>query len=384
MHVVFAGDYPRDPNHIGGGVEAVVLYLSQALQQYPDLKISVVTLDRAGKKDETTQHGNIEVYYVPASRLPTRLSLSENIRHMCDRIVQLQPDLVHAHGTGEHAYAAAESKAPWILTLHGMRFQEVALRPGILNRYRAWRVKKDERAIVGKAKHVISISPHVQSVFGDCIANPNRVYPIENPISEAFFQIPNRRQRGQILYVGRINQRKDIMTLLRAFVHVKAQMPEAMLLLAGDGNIGGEPSPYYLEVRHFAVASGLNGSVKFLGNLDDDALLAEYAACSTLVLSSKVETAPMAIMQAMAAGKPVVSTDAGGARYLVKDGETGYIVPVQDSKALGDALLRVLSDEAKAEAMGRCAKEQAEQRFRASVVAERTKAVYDIATSDHK
>jgi glycosyltransferase involved in cell wall biosynthesis len=381
MHVVLVGDYPQAPDRIGGGVEAVMLYLSQALQRYPDLKLSVVTLAAAGSNRRSAKHGEVAVHYVPASRLPSRLSVIKNIQNMRNEIVRLQPDLVHAHGTGEYAFAAAESRAPWILTLHGMRHQEIALRSGWVNRYRAWLVEKDERAIVGRAKHVISISPHVQAVFGDRIVN--QLYTIENPIAEAFFQLPDRRKRGKILYVGRLNPRKDIMTLLRAFVRVKEQMDDATLWLAGDGNIGGVPSPYYLNIRRFAVEAGLNGSVKFLGNLDDAALREEYADCSTLVLSSKVETAPMAIMQAMAAGKPVVSTNAGGARYLVKEGETGFVVPIEDSEALASALLRVLEDETAAEAMGRCAKEEAQQRFRATVVAEQTRAIYDIATSRH-
>jgi glycosyltransferase involved in cell wall biosynthesis len=174
------------------------------------------------------------------------------------------------------------------------------------------------------------------------------------------------------------------MTLLRAFIRVKEKMPDATLRLAGDGNSGGEPSSYYLEVRRVASEAGLGDSVKFLGNLDDSTLLEEYAACALLVLSSKVETAPMAIMQAMAAGKPVVSTDAGGSRFLVEEGETGYIVPVEANEALGDAIIRLLEDESTAEAMGQCAKKRAENRFRASVVASQTKAVYEIALSSRR
>ncbi len=381
MHVVLVGDYPREPNCIGGGVEAVVLYLSQALQKYPDLKLSVVTLERWDRGKQNAQHGNVAVYYVPTSKLPSRLSIDENIRRMRKQIIQLQPDLVHAHGTGEYAFAAAQSRAPWILTLHGMRHQEVSLRSGWINRYRAWLVERDERAIVNRAPYIISINPHVEGVFGNCITN--KVYTIENPIAEAFFQIPDKSKPGHILYVGRLNPRKDIMTLLRAFAHVRKARADARLWLAGEGNVDGAPSPYYLNLRRFVVEVGLDQSVKFLGNLDDNALLAEYAACSALVLTSKVETAPMAIMQAMAAGKPVVSTNAGGARFLVKEGETGFIVPIEDSQALGCALLRVLDDATQAQSMGQAARRLAEQRFRASVVAEQTRVVYDIATASH-
>lgn len=380
MHVVLVGDYPKEPEQIGGGVEAVVLYLSQALQSYSDMKISVVTLDRSAKENRATTHGNIEIHYVPGSQLPSRLSILENTRQMQEQIVRLNPDLVHAHGTGEYAFAASQSGKPWVLTLHGMRHQEMSLRKGLINRYRAWIIEKDESAIVGKAKYVISISPHVQAVFGDRLSS--EVYTIENPIAESFFQVPDKRESGRILYVGRLNARKDIMTLLQAFVHVKEKMPRAILRLAGEGNIAGVPSPYYLELKQFVAKAGLESSVYFLGNLNDAALLEEYATCAVLALSSKVETAPMAIMQAMAAGKPVVSTNAGGARHLVKEGETGFIVPVQDSKALGCALVQILIDETRAEAMGRSAREQAQQRFRATVVAEQTRAVYEIARSN--
>lgn len=377
MHVVLVGDYPRDPNCIGGGVEAVVLYLSQALQRFADMKVSVVTLDRSGQDQRVAQHGDVAVHYVLASKLPSRLSIRENIRRMHRQIAELGPTLVHAHGTGEYAFAAAKNGAPWILTLHGMRHQEMLLRSGLVNRYRAWQVERDERAIVRGAPHIISINPHVEHVFGDTIRS--KVYTIENPIAEAFFQLPDKRRRGHILYVGRLNPRKDIVTLLHAFAQLHKEMPDAKLWLAGDGTLNGEPSPYYLELRRFVAEKGLDASVKFLGNLDDRALLAEYARCSALVLSSRVETAPMAIAQAMAAGKPVVSTNAGGSRHLVKDGATGFIVPVADSQALASALYHVLTDETQAVKMGCLARQLAEQRFRASIVAEQTREVYDIA-----
>ena len=385
MHIVLVGDYPREPNRIDGGVEAVVFYLAQALKHDRDVRVSVVTLERWGRGQHVAEYEGIVVHYLRKSKLPTRLSLSDNIQRMRRQIVKLQPDLVHAHGTTEYAFAAAKSGAPWVLTLHGMRHQEAALLKGLVNRYRTWLVKWDERSIVRRAPHVISISPHVRNIFGNYIRH--QLYAIENPIADLFFEarLPHGASppADRILYVGRLNARKDIMNLLHAFTLVRQQRPDAHLLLAGDGNINGEPSPYYLELRRFVAENNLDAVVKFSGTLDDCALVKEYAACSVVVLSSRVETAPMAIAQAMAAGKPVVSTDAGGCRYLVEDGETGYIVPIADSRALADALVRVLDDEDAAAEMGERARLLAEQRFRASVVAAQTREVYAIATAGH-
>ena len=374
MHIVMVGDYPRDPNHIGGGVEAVVLYLSQALQHYSDLKLDVITLERWGRERRTVNHGQVTVHYLPASTLPSRLSIMDNIRQMRDEMLRLKPDLVHVHISSEYAHAAAKTGLPWILTLHGIRYLESALRSGLLNRYRGWFIKRDEFQVIQKAKHIISISPFIQSVFNGHIRG--KVYDIENPISEAFFKVPQKRTPGQLLYAGRLIPRKDIMTLLRAFADLRQRIPEARLRLAGGSTFKSEPNDYHLQLKNFVTEADLEESVTFLGNLDEPALLEEYANCAALVLSSILETAPMVIMQALAAGKPVVSTDAGGARYLVEDGKTGFIVPIGAQKALADAMFRVLHNETELETMSNRAKATAEQRFRATVVAERTRQVY--------
>jgi glycosyltransferase involved in cell wall biosynthesis len=365
MHIVLVGDYPQQPDRIRGGVEAVVTYLSQALQRDPELQVSVVTLDKGAEVYHTAQHGDIDIHYLPASTLPSRLSQRANIRSLRDQLRALQPDLVHAHGTTAYAFAAAASGFPWVLTVHGIRHRELALRPGLLNRYRTWLIERDERTIIRRAPTVIAISPHVQNVFGAQMAQ--QVHTIDNPIADSFFQVPDRRQAGRILFVGHLTPLKDLMTLLRAFAQVHAQMPEARL--------------YFLELRHFVVESGLDRAVTFLGRLDDQALVEEYAQCSVLALSSMVEVAPMVVMQAMAAGRPVVSTNAGGARYLVSHGETGWIVPVQDHQALGDGLLRLLGDAELAHSMGKRGREVAQQRFRAAAVATKTKQVYRLAAA---
>ena len=84
----------------------------------------------------------------------------------------------------------------------------------------------------------------------------------------------------------------------------------------------------------------------------------------------------MVVMQAMAAGKAVVSTDAGGARYLVKHGQSGLVVPPNDAQALSDALYQVLSDGTESWSMGRQGRRIAERRFHADVVAARTRELY--------
>ena len=79
----------------------------------------------------------------------------------------------------------------------------------------------------------------------------------------------------------------------------------------------------------------------------------------------------MVTLQAMSAGKPVVTTDAGGARYLVEDGKTGFVVPIDDPPALAEALHKTLRDPAELDSMGRRAREVADNRFRATAAKHR-------------
>jgi glycosyltransferase involved in cell wall biosynthesis len=153
-------------------------------------------------------------------------------------------------------------------------------------------------------------------------------------------------------------------------------MPKATLRLAGEDLPRSTSQTYPGQLRQFITDAGLEKAITFLGPVDRSTLLKEYANCSALVLPSMVETASMVIMEAMAAGKAVVSTDAGGARYLVEHGQSGLIVPRDDAQALGEALYQVLSDEAKLKAMGRRAEEIARERFHADKVAAQTRKVY--------
>lgn len=144
-------------------------------------------------------------------------------------------------------------------------------------------------------------------------------------------------------FVGRFAPIKDVPTLLRAFSAVVASEPRARLLLAGDG----ETRP---EIASTIEALGLRDRVTLAGWQSDLPRL--YASVDVLVLSSRNEGTPVAAIEAMAAGLPVVSTAAGGVIDLIEDGRTGLTVPVGDAGALGEAMRRLAASPALRAAMG--------------------------------
>jgi glycosyltransferase involved in cell wall biosynthesis len=143
---------------------------------------------------------------------------------------------------------------------------------------------------------------------------------------------------------------KDHANLLRAAVKVRAAVPEVRFLLVGQGPL--EP-----ETRRLAAELGLDGTVVFAGFRTDAQRLA--AAMDVFTLSSAYEGLPIALIEAMALGRPCVATGVGGVPEVVSDGATGLLVPPRDPDALAAGLLRLLQDPALRASLGAAARERA-------------------------
>jgi peptidoglycan/xylan/chitin deacetylase (PgdA/CDA1 family) len=129
----------------------------------------------------------------------------------------------------------------------------------------------------------------------------------------------------------------DIATAIRAFERLSAERPDARMLIAGEG-----PDRQALERQ--VAAAGLSGRIDFLGNVPHAEMAMVRARASILVNSSRTDNQPVSILEAMAAGLAVVSTDAGGIPAMLSHGEDALLSPVGDARRLGENLSRVASD----------------------------------------
>lgn len=178
---------------------------------------------------------------------------------------------------------------------------------------------------------------------------------------------------GRILMVGRLAAPKRPDLALRALARVRPRVPAAELHLAGGGPL--EP-----EARALARELGIEDAVRFLGRRDDVPALLREAAVA--LLASDYEGSPLSVIEAMATGVPVVATAAGGVDELVADGTTGLLAPPRDADALGEALVRVLSDPAAGPAMGAAGKRAAHERLSTERMVAETVALYEEALAD--
>ena len=169
---------------------------------------------------------------------------------------------------------------------------------------------------------------------------------IPNAINPVFIRPKFEGEREKtIVAAGRFAVQKNFPLLIRAFSKVAAKFPEYRLVIYGKGSL-------LASYQDLAKELGVDDRVEFPGYVPD--MPARLERAGMFVLSSNHEGMPNALMEAMASGLPCVSTDCsgGGARFLIRDGENGLLVPIGDEEALADAMEKVLSDEALAATLG--------------------------------
>ena len=171
--------------------------------------------------------------------------------------------------------------------------------------------------------------------------------------------------------VGRLQPVKDHALLLRAFAKVRVQVPEAALVIVGDG-----PLRAALEAQ--AEQAGLSDALRFMGDRHDVPRL--LTGMEVFALTSTSEGYSVALLEACASSLPIVATDVGGNREIVRHGINGRLVPSGDTAAIATALIALLRGGEQAAAMGRAGYAWAQAEASVRTMAERYHGLYDVSS----
>jgi glycosyltransferase involved in cell wall biosynthesis len=328
---------------------------------------SLVGLKRPEPASERLREQGIEVVHLGRSRFDPRI-LTDLVREGRRRGARL----LHVHG-----YAAAD-------------FGRLAARPLgaalVLHEHFADPAmpayqRLADRALARFTDRAIAVSASTRDfLVRERHVPPERVRLIWNgaPLAEfaprgAGRRLAVRRELGLpdeapvVGSVGRLNAQKGHRYLLDAAARVFAALPEARLVLAGDGD-------QEQALRAQASALGIAPRVVFAGHRSDVPALLE--AFDVFCISSTYEGTPLTLFEAMAAARPIVSTAVDGCREVLEDGRTGLLVPPRDAEALGRALTRLLSDGALRASLAEAARRES-ARYDIQECVERMEALYD-------
>lgn len=359
-------DYPP----VMGGIEGHVALLARA-QAAAGHRVTVLVTDPDGGGSEADDQ---EVRVIRAGRLATIASTPLSLalpRHLA----QLRPDLCHLHCPYPVAELAwlLRGRHPMVLTWHSD-----VVRQRLLGA--VWSL--GQRMLLARADRVLATSPRyaASSAFLRRVP-PERLRVVPLGIqAPALRPDPDRaRERfgagPNLVFVGQLRYYKGLGSLLEALALLRQESAGALrprLLVAGRG-------PMETAWRAKGAALGLEDQVRWLGALDDrdrDLLLAA-GDLYVLPAVARSEAFGLALLEAMAAGLPLLSTELGtGTSWVNQHGVTGLVVPPKDPAALAEALRRLLSDDEGRRAMGRAAKARFDEHFTAAAMLAAVDAVY--------
>lgn len=368
MRIVLATWFPSDPSAPRGGVEAVSVNLTRALARIAGTEVHVLTFDAGIGAPEHLSWESATIHRLPRnSGSLLAFARGEGRRRLGEFLHQLGPDLVHAHDT--YGIMTCGLTLPRVFTIHGFIHEDTQLKGGWKNRLRAALWKREELATWAEQPHIISISPYVRERLRGIARGV--IHDIENPIDPACFEIQRNEERGRVFSTSVICRRKNPKALVDAVAQLS---PGLSVKLRLAGPIG--EADYGESLKASIRDRSLTERVKLLGCLPGPKVRGELAKAAVFALCSFEEGAPMGIAEAMAAGIPILASNRCGMPYMVRDGESGFLVNPEQSGEIAARLGELLENGELRRQMGRTARRFAEECFHPDRVAKRTLGVY--------
>ena len=364
-----------------GGAALSVLELAAGQQERGHEVLVVAGTIPPGEASMESVAAELDVPYLRMPALRRELSPRDDLRATAGlrRLLRARrPDVLHTHTSKAGATGRIAALASWparpgavVHTFHGHVLS------GYFDGRRERAFRLIERALAYGTDRIIAVSEQVRDdLLRFRVARPDKIevvhygFGLDRRVAGA----PGSRaaKRGLlgagdhdfvIGWAGRLSEIKRPLDLVR----VAANVPQSLLVLAGDGEL--RP-----QVERLAAELGLEERIHLLGYIED--LGAWYGAFDAFLLTSANEGAPVVAIEALAAGLPVVATDAGGTRTVVDHTESGYLAAIGDVDELARRLRELRDDPELRRRLGATGSVRVRERFSTGRMVDETEAVY--------
>ena len=363
--------------NIGGPARQALMLTRTLRDEFPTVLAAGSPADEEGELG----HPEVVVQRVPFTR-PVRPAADVAALFAVRKLLRSSgARLVHTHmakagAIGRVAAALASDRPRMVHTFHGHvldGYFSAATQRGFL---------EIERRLAKHTDVLLAVSPEIRDSLLDLgVGRPEQIHVVTVGLDlSPYLAVESssgafRAELGLdgdtplVGSVGRLVPIKDHATLLRAMVH----LPGVHLAIVGDGELRRQ-----LETE--SATRGLTERVHFVGWRHDLPML--LGDLDAVVLTSVNEGTPVAIIEALAAGRPVVATDVGGVRHVVDHGRTGLIAPARDDRAIADRVAIILADPALAARMGKAGRPDVASRFGEARLVEETRELYRSLLAD--
>lgn len=335
------------------------------------------------KARDRVSHGRADNQYIRSPRIAVAGSLVRAVHRLHQVVRANNVDIIHAHWAIPMGFVGAVVKMftglPLVITTHGRDVYADRQAGDIVPTL--WYTRPFLRFSLALADQVISVSQDCARHAVRAGASPDRTVVIHNGIDLSRFY-PSAAAPAEVrerygisqhaklaLFVGSLNEHKGTDILLQAMPHVLREVPDASLLVVGEG-------PAIEGLLALRESLGLQDKVLFAGYIPNTEVPLYENACDVFVLPSLREPFGIAAVEAMGCAKPVIASRTGGLAEIIDHGETGLLTDPGNSEQLAAAIIRVLTDRELSVQLGRNAREKVETGFGWGSVARRTLDLY--------
>lgn len=323
----------------------------------------IVACPGGGELERELKSRNIKVFALQGGESSTNL---KHIRELRKIISREKVDIVHTHASFAGRIAGKLSGCKVIMTRHGLGSQDNGS------------IKRTLTKLLSNlfTDHIIAISRAVKISLIESGVPGNMITIIYNGINLSKFTdvVPTlRKELGLDLnipiigIVARLVPEKGYEYAINAFYHVLKTYPEARLVIVGDGNLRE-------SLKKMCIDLDIQGKVEFLGyRRQVESLISDF---DVFVLPSISEGLGLALLEAMALGKPVIASEVGGIPEVVKNNSNGILVSPGNDKALAESIIKVLSNKTDSRIMGEKGQKTVLEKFSSNAMIEKTIQIY--------
>ncbi len=341
--------------------------LLDGFARMPGIEVHVVSCSQQPLRSVEKLAENIWFHSLHVPKLGwMRTGYSGCIRAVRRKLRELQPDIVHGQGTERDcAISAAFSGFPNVLTIHG-NMRLIAQLNGARPFSFAWLNARLETFTLPRTDGVVCITRYTQ----DAVAGlARRTWLLPNAVDPSFFGVAHAPAAPpMLLCVGVVCLRKNQNRFIRALDALAAARPFRLVFIGGVPE-GGYSREFHalVEARAWCEYAGMAGRAELRG---------WFGQAAMVVLPSLEDNCPMAVLEGMAAGVPVMAAKVGGVPDLVEDRVTGLFCDPLDDASMAGAVAALLDDPALAATVAANGRRQAEDRFHPEAVARRHLEIY--------
>ena len=357
-------DYGATVPYFGTAPEALL----QGFAKIPEVEVHVVSCTRKPMKSPEKLADNIWFHSVYVPKVGwLRTSYQGCVRAVRRKLKTINPDIVHGQGTERDcSMSAVFSKFPNVLTIHGNMRLIAELNKAKTFSF-LWLAAQLEKATLPRTRGVICITRYTQDAVKDLAKN---TWLLPNAGDQSFFEIqPEPDELKTILCVGLVCYRKNQNEFIKALDPLAAKNKFKVVFL---GAISSEEG-YGPEFNDLLAKRPW---CEYAGFADREKLKEYFKKAYMIALPSLEDNCPMVVLEAMAAGVPVVAANVGGVPDLVEDGKTGLMCDPLNAESMRNAIGKMLENPALAKELAANARQQAREKFHPLVVAKRHVEIY--------